>query len=343
MKSFKKFIEEQNIMKLNIKSKMLFDEYFVSEEYDRLNENSVNLHLNESNARYNGQFELAEFLTFEILKRHSNNCSIEFDKEALKKFDNIFFNKIIVNYTTKNIQNSGGYKPKNKETLSLKEVIINVNSKDNVEYENIFSTISHELKHAWQDYKNIYKDTFLSDVLEDEVYKNTKKYLNDKNFTKSFVSRIINKSFKIESDAYASEFSTDFQIEIYKKNPQLLQDCLDLARSSDVYSEIYDSYFICSYIDKHGEIHLKDYDITKQDILDISYEIDNKTKTWDKFQKKYLNKLRKQFGKLCNITANVFYKYIDEMEENKIDEGLIVRPSRKFSIKIQRLIKISKN
>lgn len=341
MKSFKNFIKEQNKRDFIIKSNMTLDEYFVSEEYDRLNENSVNLHLNESNARYNGQFELAEFLTFEIIKKHSNDCSIEFDKESLTNFDNIFFNKIIVNYDTKNVKNSGGYVPKNEETLDLKEVIINVNSKDNIKYENIFSTISHELKHAWQDYKNIYKDTFLSDILEDEVYQNTKKYLNDKNFTKSLVARTINKSFKIEGDAYASEFSTDLQIEVYKENPKSLQDCLDLARSSDIYSEIYNSYFICSYIDEHGEIHLKDYDITKQDILDIAYEIDNKTKTWDKFQKKYLNKIRKQFGKLCNVTANVFYKYIDEMEEKKIDEGLIVRPSRKFSIKMQRLLKVS--
>ena len=312
MQSLTKFIREKNYQ---------FDELFVNIEYDQITNNSTQLHLNESDAQYKGQFALSEFLTFEILKKHSTNITISFDKQDLEdNFDNIFFNKIVVKYI-KMKNNSGGYKREDNE------ILIFINSEDNKRYENIFSCISHELKHAWQDYKNIY--TSISNLSKTNLY-----LKSVENLSKSLAANIIYRCIKHEYDAFASEFSSEFKIEVYKNNPSSLQDCIKLARKTQVYDEIYKFYNICENLNKKE----KYFNFTKDYILNEAKEILNKYISWEQFYKKYVNRLRKLFEKLCNIIANVYYMYIDEMEEqnSEISESIMIRPTRKYLIKLKR-------
>lgn len=306
MKKLSKFIQEQS---------RSFDMLFIQQCYDMLLENRYNYHILESDAQYKGQFELSEFLTFEILKKHSNDCKLKFAKNELKnKFDNIFFSKLQLIY--KDIDNSGGYDNKNSE------IIIYINSKENVKYENIFSCISHELKHAWQDYKKIH--TSIKNLSSTNLYLNSVKDLK-----KSLAANIIYRTINHEYDAFGSEFSSEFKIEVYKNEPKSLQDCAELAKKTNVYNEIYQLYNICENLNRKNEY----FGYTKEFILDEANKVLDKEITWQNFYNKYVNKLRKLFEKLCNIVANIYYKYVDENE--KINESYNGK-STKFLVKLYR-------
>lgn len=323
MISLKDFIELQSNKYTEL------DEAYINEYYNEICENAITLHLNESNARYKGQYELSEFLTFELLKKHSKDCEIEFKKDELEKFDNIFFDKITIKYSD-NLKDSGGYKKNKTENPNFREISISVNSNENVKYENIFSVISHELKHAWQDYKEIYVDDYIEKIAQSDFYKRVTKNLN-KIDDEGLASNIIYRIIDIEKDAFASEFSTEFQIEVYKEKPKSLQDCIELARRSTVYNEVYTYYSICLALDKNDSYLV----FSKDELLNQARKLlKKKNLTWEDFNRKYVNQLRKLFGKLCNVVANVYYNYVDEQE--KTNEDYLIRPSRKTIIRLQR-------
>ena len=335
MRKFSEIVKEYELLDLSNRNNMLFDEYHFNKYFNELIENSNNLHLDESTARYKGQFELCEFLTFELLKKHSNNCTIKFNKNELTNFDNIFFNSIKINYDS-NLNNEGGYSKKLDNEFNLNDIIISVNSNSNKRYENIFSVISHELKHAWQDYHKMLVNSSIDIISSSKLYKEISQNL-DKLTVKGIVSQIIYRCFDIEYDAYASEFSTEFKIELYKNNPKSLQDCLEIARKIPSYSEIFKVYHWCIYLDVHNILKLstktKEIKITKQELLDEINRLKNDNISWDKFKNKYINKLRKLALKICNVLANSYYEYINELE-NEINESFFTK--HRFFVEIER-------
>ena len=306
----KDFIEQE------IEKGLSIDEVFIYKNYDEIIKNYYSLQLNESYARYKGQYELCQYITLLITQKKLKE--ITFSKKELedKNFENIFFDRITVKYGKFN--NSGAYKGDiDKENFVIKHVHILVNEED-TKYESIFSVIAHELKHAWQDYKKIYDKEFTLDnlVASDKVYQECTKHLG-KLTPKGLVSNIIYVGKKIEYDAYSSEFSSEFKKLLNKEKPTDINECPNLAKKIESYLYVLNINLFIECINNDKEfIGLQ---FSKNDILEEAKKVLNKDElTWQYFYNNYCRKIRKLFSKFCNIIANNYFEYSEELREERI-------------------------
>ena len=294
MKKFSDYIKEQH------KYPEIFEEYkFLSKldfwHFRRIFENSASL--------YDGQFELADFLAREIGKNITKNKSISFDKTALeKKFKNIFFDNIEVNYKPQEDNNLGGYKFKDNR------IIININSDEVTKYQTICGTISHELKHAWQDFKTDFSDNSPSVISNSPQYKEIVKELNNKNFTISGAANYLYHIYKIETDAFSSEFSAELKIDIKNNKPKDINDCINYAEEINIFSDLIIYKTLIRELNKNNEI----FGINKESLIKEINNLSKKNYSWESFNRKIFRKIEKLFNKLCHNIATLFYEY----EEN---------------------------
>lgn len=122
MKTLKTYIEQTNDpirqqMLRFLKSEVLLDRNIFNETLDL-----------ENDCLYKGQRELAIYVAEKILKEKSPY--LVFYKNDLKDFENIFFEKLEIEYSTKN----SGFRSKVKfdnETKSFKTVEIVLNTEEN--------------------------------------------------------------------------------------------------------------------------------------------------------------------------------------------------------------------
>lgn len=261
-----------------------------------------------SNSLYNGQFELADYLAREIGTVFSKNKTLTFTKDQLKdKFDNIFFDKIEVNYKSMPGENIGGYKFKNGT------VIININSEDVTKYQSICGSISHELKHAWQDFKTDFSDNSPSIISNSPTYKEIVKELNNKNLTISGAANYLYHIYKIEADAFASEFSTELKICINKNKPKEINDCIEYAETINIFGDLIIYKSLINKLNKQHDV----YGINRDSLLKEINKLAKKNYSWEDVNKKIFRKIEKLYNKLCHNIATLFYEY----EENTTKEN----------------------
>lgn len=291
MKNFSDYIKEQT------NYPEIFEEYkFIKKlnfwHFRRIFENSASL--------YDGQFELADFLAREIGKNFTKNKSISFDKITLeKKFNNIFFDKIEVNYKPQSNNHLGGYKIKDNK------VIININSDDITKYQSICGTISHELKHAWQDFKTDFSYNSPSIISNSSQYKKIIKELNNKDFTVSGAANYLYHIYKIESDAFSSEFSAELKININDNKPKFITDCIKYAEQTNIFSDLISYKTLVEKLNKNEEI----FGINRNNLVKEINNLSKKNYSWESFNKKIFRKIEKLFNKLCHNIATLFYEY----------------------------------
>lgn len=277
---------------------VILEDYDLMKRIDMLHPLRI---LENSNSLYKGQYELAEFLTMQVLLKHSDNCEIEFSKDKLKKFNNVFFDKIQIIY--KKSKQIGGYK------IVDNKIIITINSSEIKRYESIFSTISHELKHAWQDYKEDYNENSPSNISSTKQYKDITNKLTNSDLNVAGAANYAYHIYKMEQDAFASEFATALKIEINKYHPKDIQECIKLAGGIDVFADLSRYKEIFYILSTHNSIG----NLTKEGLLNELYKIKNKRYDWNQFYHVFVRKIEKLFNKLCNIVANMYFEY----EENK--------------------------
>ena len=151
MKTLKTYIEQTNDpirqqMIRFLKSEVLLDRNIFNETLDL-----------ENDCLYKGQRELAIYVAEKILKEKSPY--LVFYKNDLKDFENIFFEKLEIEYSTKD----SGFRSKVKfdnETKSFKTVEIVLNTEEN-KYEffkHNVKTLIHELDHAYRDWESYIKN-----------------------------------------------------------------------------------------------------------------------------------------------------------------------------------------
>lgn len=288
-------IEESNIL-LSYKE-IVKEDYRILKSINMFHPRNI---FENSNALYEGQFELAEFLTMKLLLKHSYNCEISFNKNELTKFDNIFFDKIKVKY--KSLKNMGGYKYENNE------VIIIINSSEIKRYETILLSISHELKHAWQDYKEDYNDNSPNKISNTKQYKDITNKLTNSNINVMGAANYAYHCYKMKQDAFASEFATALKIEMNKNNPKDINDCIKLAGTIDIFTDLIRYRDIFNILSTHKSIG----DLSQEKLLNELYKIKNKKYSWDQFYNVFVRKIEKLFKKLCNIIASLYFEFEED-------------------------------
>lgn len=251
---------------------------------------------------YNGCEELANFIYKEV-KKKGMDYQYTFDRNDLKSFPNIFFNKIIIDIDCSS--NDGGEYIDNdslNDDLLFDEVNINI-----YQYENNISEVKeilmHELTHAYNNYMMILKG--------DEGYLNTAKSLLYKNIQKQsdntneyLIKKALYLLLGYERNAFFGEIKAE--LEQHKDKIKGPYDALNVLKNSKVYKaykkldrEI-NAYFNGSLLDKNIK-----------EIEDAYYEITHEKKTANQIfktlrslSKKALKKLDNQLPKLCIENLN---------------------------------------
>lgn len=269
--------------------------------------------LEVSTGLYDGQHSLADFLAKEIVLavKPNENKTISFTKKELEQrhYSNIFFDKIVIKY--QNNEHLAG--------CTFKNDILNIilNSKELTKYQTICSAISHELKHAWQDYKTDFSDNAPSKISNTKQYKNIINKLNNENISVSGAASYAYHIINVERDAFTSEFSSELKILIKKRKPKSINECIDLAKEINIFNDVCTFKYLYEYLDKNGDTG----QLSKEDLLDELSKIKNKKYTWKEFYYNFVRKLEKFHDKMCNIIALLYFEYAGpEKKESIIDE-----------------------
>lgn len=275
-----------------------------------------------STGLYDGQHRLAYDLMFELLKdvdkNKKINKTIRFTKKELEQTHhiNIFFDEIIITYS--NMKHLGG--------CTFKDGILRIyiNNDEVTKFQTVCSTISHELKHAWQDYKTDFSNNAPSKIAKTKQYRDIVKNLSNENLNANVAANYAYHIINVERDAFTSEFSSELKILIKKKKPKSINECIDLAKEINIFNDICIYKEIYEAVNKNGHFNRI---IFKEDLLEELSKIKNKKYTWKEFYYNFIRKLEKFHDKMCNIIALLYFEYAGPEKKKEIvkdeTEGMI--------------------
>lgn len=308
-----------------------FGEAYIEEEEFR-HDLKWNLEVLEKYGAYDGQVELVNelvdcivhYLEFGKELKRISLSSDNLEKFAKKKKIKmtIFFDKleIILN------SSSNAYMPDmstyDEKRNKFDKVTIYVDKNEFTSIPSISSILTHELTHAYEDFKRNEKhlDWTLKDLGKDPLYNEAKKMLSrPQDEVERLVGRILYTFNKSETNAFYSEFTTLLD-SLYEKDTVVeYSDALDQFKKTQPYQNLIE---IMSVLDNSKEI-VKDF-IT-------SYWNDS---TGSKFStNKCIKKLKwianKRFQKMTEVLPKIYFDWVSKKKvENSIKEGYLenIRP-----------------
>ena len=195
----------------------------------------------EKYGNYEGQLdfcnELADVL-FDYDYKHEND-PIEIDTSELDGFENIFFDKIVINFhqpICAILNNKSKFDDKRKK---FDKIVLNIRDEDLSNKEEFINILNHEILHGWDNFNSILKKSkiTLSDEANKSSYKKTIPLKNDNDVVR-FCKELLNRIHKIEQNAYFSEFGTT----LFKKNVKSFEEAKKLFEQSSSY-QMYETYF----------------------------------------------------------------------------------------------------
>ena len=312
MKTLKTYIEQINDpirqqMLRFLKSEVLLDRNIFNETLDL-----------ENDCLFKGQRELAIYVAEKILKEKSPY--LVFYKNDLKNFENIFFEKLEIEYSTKN----SGFRSKVKfdnETKSFKTVEIVLNTEEN-KYEffkHNVKTLIHELDHAYRDWESYVKNEKFH--LYDFSRPGTRYYKSakwDNDFKNDYAKKLVYHLEEIEQSAYLSEIYNDLKDLKFKDYKQLV----DLAEQ---YSEAYQLYNMLLVSFSELVKNKKFSSVTLDDFCKQYNEITDTNLSNKEIVKEVTDKLSDYVSLMNKLLLNIYNENI------KLNESLMHRPNNEFN------------
>lgn len=299
----------------------------------------------ESSGMYDGQSKLIDVI-FELFKikmkeSHSMIFDIELTSDELinkYKINNIFFNKIIIEYKKSPAMMSCFFDNKsifNKETNMFDKVIIRLNKADIKTKQMFYSTLSHELLHAFELFKHNVNNKSSSDVIKSLISQNETSYKkaielfgNDDTLSQ-VCANIYHDLQKFEINAYISELKSYLNSIDYNKIKNALKDnnndyniIINLLRKQDAYNRYIILYeYILKEVINSERKKLKFYN--------IFYEIIKDDNSWNKYKsgsdkliKHVLELLSNVINKINKKIPKIFADYVYNNENNnELDES----------------------
>lgn len=323
MKTLKTYIEQTNDpirqqMLRFLKSEVLLDRNIFNETLDL-----------ENDCLYKGQRELAIYVAEKILKEKSPY--LVFYKNDLKDFENIFFEKLEIEYSTKN----SGFRSKVKfdnETKSFKTVEIVLNTEEN-KYEffkHNVKTLIHELDHAYRDWESYVNNEEFH--LYDFAKPGTRYYKSakwDNDFKNDYAKKLVYHLEEIEQSAYLSEIYNDIKDLKFKDYKQLVDLAEQHSEPYQLYNMLLTSFSELVKNKKFASITLDDFckqynEITDENLSnkEIVQEVTDKLSDYVSLMNKLLLNIYNESVKLNEASEtmhrpnNEFNKILSFMLEN---------------------------
>lgn len=264
----------------------------------------------EKYGNYAGQIEfclaLADVLYEYDYEHETEPCEI--NTSDLDGFENIFFDKIVINFhqpTCCILNNKSIF---NKETLKFDKIVLNIKDSDITNKEELLNILNHEILHAWDNFNSILRKSNknLIDISNEKSYKKTIP-LNSDNDIERFVKELLNRIHKVEQNAYLSEFAGTLN----NKNIDSFEDAKKLFIKSSTY-QMYETYFKI-----FNDFILNGSNKLKFKFTEIYNDINSVEWTEDKIFKKLNFKISQIREKINKRMGQLWCDYL----ENKLKNG----------------------
>lgn len=275
--------------------------------------------LNESSGMYDGQNELISliFKLFVQKLKEVNGMlfSIELTSTELinkYKLNNIFFDNLIIEYKKSPQMLSCFFDNKaifNTETNMFDKVIIRLNKADIGTKQGFYSTLSHELLHAYELFKHNVNNKSSNDIVRSLITQNEESYqkaiskFDEPDILSGYCGNIYHDLQKFEINAYIAELKSFLNSIDYNKTKKALKDnnndyniIINLLKKQDAYNR-----YIILYeyiIDKVLKSEIK-----KTKFYNVYYNIVKDDKSYDRYKNsedKLINYILKQLSNVIN-------------------------------------------
>ena len=324
--------DNDNIFVCNLKEHILLE---LSNNNLYIKEESI---LNESSGMYDGQDELINviFKIFTSKLKEMKGMLFDFEltsDDLVNKYNlnNIFFDKIIIEYKKSPRMMSCFFDNKaifNTETNMFDKVIIRLNKADIGTKQGFYSTLSHELLHAYELFKHNVNNKSSDDIVKSLISQNETSYQNAiSKFDNTdelirYCGNIYHDLQKFEINAYISELKSYLNSIKYDITKKALKDnnndyniIINLLKKQDAYNRYVILYkYIIDEVIKSERTKTKFYNVYYSIIKDDkSY---NRYKNnEDKLIKYVLKQLSNVINKINKKIPKILADYIHSNEE----------------------------
>lgn len=290
--------------------------------------------INEKYGSYIGQKQLIIDLSEAIWTTIYNNepeDRFELDRADLDQYDNVFFDKLIIQLNN----NESSFVPTkskyNDKTNLFDIVFINMCYGDVKCYGDVCSILMHEILHAYNEYMSFVKKSRykLWDLTnKNSAYAKTIQ-LNDKTTIENICKRILNNIRQFEQNAYISELAIEleknkFDLSKFKTTNDAFKAAKELFMKSDVWMQ---------YVSLYNVLHTINKNKSFQDEFAKSYnDINNTTLSFNKIYKKLNSVFDKILIKMERQVPKLFYDYYQEHLNNSLSESSVMGRQNKSMI-----------
>lgn len=287
------------------------------EEFD-LDYNNGYKFLIEKHGTYDGLMEFVVAIAVQLADDIKDNDEVKYelskdqliDEEGKEFFQNIFFDKIIIdssksNSNTAYLPNKSHYDKINK---SLDLVYIKIDIKEENTYDKLVRALSHELTHAYENYKRQLngKNSLLSLVSNNTKYYKAIHYNNDGSFDDCI------KSMEYYLTSFEKNaFLTEFRASLEGKKIRDYKDALENFKKTEIWQQY------------NGLHNLVNSDIDWQDFCDTYNEEFDTDYSVSKFKKWIITRIEKTYRKMLKLIPKVYFDYYDEQKKKDISESII--------------------
>ena len=302
----------------------------------------------ESSGMYDGQEELINVILELFIKKlkyvNGRLLEIELTSDELVnkyKLNNIFFDKIIIEYKKSPSMMSCFFDTKsifNTETNMFDKVVIRLNKADIRTKQMFYSTLSHELLHAFELFNHNINKKSSDDVIKSLISQNEKAYKNavalfaNDDELSQVCANVYHDLQKFEINAYIAELKSYLNSINYEKVKKSLNDnnndyniIINLLKNQDAYNRYVILYeYILNNVIKSERVKTKFYNIYYNIIKDDK-SYDKYKNNEDKLIKYVLKQLSNVINKINKKIPKIFADYIYSNEEkiSNMEESLL--------------------
>lgn len=265
---------------------------------------------------YDGCQELVNYIIKKLkskFKQGLTSFTLDILGKNIKNFNNIFFDKLIIDIKISNNISNGGYitdkdiKLNKDNKIDIIEIKYNINKN---KFENdLRSLLYHELTHIYQNYCMILTNKSFYDLLDNQHYVNFIKGKMSNNNVKQIISDVLYHINKTEQHAYISELQSE--LENNKSKIHGPQEALNIIKNSVSYKNIIQSKEIL-----YGLINNSYSKELQEKIYNIYRELNECDWTDNKIKKKLINQIDKYISKVEKIIPKMC---LDFLENNIIE------------------------
>lgn len=273
--------------------------------------------ISEKHGVYDGLMEFVVAIAEQLAADIDGNEQVKYelskeqliDEEGKSFFENIFFDKIIINASRDN--DDTAYLPAKShyvdKTKSLDVVYIKINTKEDNDYDKLVRALAHELTHAYENYKRLLNG---KDSLESIVKKGTRYYnaidISDDGSLEDTIKKIEYRLTSFEKNAYL----TELRVSLEGKKIRDYKQALSIFEKTDVWKQYMSIYSI-----------INDKNVDWQDFCDTYNEEFDTNYTVSKFKKWFTNRVNKVYNKMMKLVPKVYFDCYEEQRNKEISEN----------------------